>query len=63
MHWYAKANNKYLKGYNWNKGSSYGMYWDANSLCGEVNVLKIICRQFQIKKDTSNVDECFKKKL
>ena len=32
IHWYAKANNKYMKDYEKNKESSYFKYWDVSNL-------------------------------
>ena len=31
-HWYARADNKYLKDHDKNKESSYLKYWNVNNL-------------------------------
>ena len=34
IHWYAEANNEYVKNYDKNKESSHLKYWDVNNLHG-----------------------------
>ena len=36
IHWYTKANNKYMKDYDKNKVSPCLKYWDVNNLDGWV---------------------------
>ena len=33
IHWYEKANNKYMKDYNKNNESLCLKYWNVSSLC------------------------------
>ena len=46
IHRYAKANNKYMKGFNQNKDSSYLIYWDANNLLGQKMSQKLTVNNF-----------------
>ena len=46
IHRYAKANNKYMKGFNQNKESSYLIYSDANNLLGQKMSQKLTVNNF-----------------
>ena len=50
IHRYAKANNKYLKNYDKNKGSLYIQYLDANNLYGWAMSQKLPVDGFKWKK-------------
>ena len=52
---YAKANNNYMKNYDKNKESSYGLYLDANHLCGWVMSQKLPVDGFKLKKICQNL--------
>ena len=43
-HWYAKANNKYIKDYDKNKCSKYLKNWDIDDLHGWAMSKKTACR-------------------
>ena len=49
----AKANNKYMKGYDKNKKPSYLKYWDANKLYGWSMSQKLPVNNFEWVEDTS----------
>ena len=53
IHWYAKANNKYMKNYDKNIESSYLMYLDANNLCVWTVSQKLSINRFEWVKDLS----------
>ena len=44
---YAKANNKFMKGFYKNKESSYLMYWDAYNLYGWAIFQKLTVDQYE----------------
>ena len=57
IHWYAKANNRYMNDYDENKEPSYINYWDVNDLYGLVMSQKLPVNNFQWIKDTYQFNE------
>ena len=60
---HAKANNKYIKGYNKNKESSYLQYWDANNLYRWAMSQSLPVNNSEWIKDTFQCNEDFTKKI
>ena len=56
---YARGNNKYNKGYDKNKESSYLRYCDINNKYGWVISQKSPVSNFEWIKDTSQINEDF----
>ena len=56
---YAEANDKYMKGYDKNKESSYIQNWDVNNLYGWAMSQKHPVNNFEWIKDTSQFNEDF----
>ena len=63
MYQYAKANKKYMKGYDKHKESSYLKYWDVNNLNGWAMSQKFPVNSFKWMEDTSQFNEDFVKNL
>ena len=59
IHWYAKANNRYMNDYDENKEPSYIKYCDVNGLYGLVMSQKLPVNNFQWIKDTYQFNEGF----
>ena len=58
-HWYANANNKYMKNYNKNIESSYIEYLDANKLYGCAKCMDVSKTTWVKKKKLSKFDKDF----
>ena len=61
IHWYAKANNKYIKDYDKNKKLSYPKYCYINNLYGWAMLQKLPVNNFEWIEDTSQFNEDFVK--
>ena len=59
IHWYAKANNKYMKYYDKTKASSYLKYWGVNNLYGWAMLQKLPVNNLKWIEDLSKFDEGF----
>ena len=59
IHWYIKANNKYVKDYDKNEESSYLKYWDVNNLYRWAVSRKLPVINFEWIEDTSQFNEDF----
>ena len=59
IHWYEKANNKYMKDYDKNKELPYLNYWDINNLYGWAVSQKLPTFNFKWVRDTSQFNEDF----
>ena len=59
IHRFAKANNKYMKGYGRNKESSYFKYWEVNDLYGWAMSQKLLVNDIKWVKHISKFDEDF----
>ena len=53
IHWYATANNKYIKEYDQDKESSYLNYCVVNNVMDNVMLQKILVNNFEWIEETS----------
>ena len=58
IHWYAKANNKYMNNYVENK-ESYINHWDVNNIYVQAMSQKLPVNIFEWIKDASQFNEDF----
>ena len=57
IHWYAKANNKYMKDYNKNENSLYIKCRNVNNLYGWAMSQGLPVNKFEWIQDTSQLNE------
>ena len=57
IHRYAKANSKYIKGYDKNKESSYLKYWDVHNLHGQEMSQRLSVNNFEWIEDNSHFNK------
>ena len=56
---YARANKKYIKGYDKSKESSYFQYWGVNNLYGQAKSQKLYVNNFKQVEDTFEFNKDF----
>ena len=59
VHWYVKANSKYMKDYDKNKKSANLKSWDVNNLYGWAMLLKLPVNSFKWVGNTFKFNEDF----
>ena len=59
IHWFAKANNYYIRDYNYDKESTYLVYWNVSSLYRWTLLRKLSVEDFGWRKDIFTFDEGF----
>ena len=63
IHWYTKANNKYMRDYDLKKELPYLKYWNVKNLYGWVMSQKLPLNEFRLVENISEFDERFIKNL
>ena len=59
IHWFAKANNYYIRDYDYDKESTYLVYWNVSNLYRWTLLRKLSVEDFRWRKDMLTFDEGF----